>query len=844
MFDLTMNRNADRQVSRGRRGAGPAPACARPRMEPLEARLVLSSSPTPYLQTNLVSDVPGLAQVTDSSLVNPWGVSFGPTSPFWVSNQGTSTSTVYAVTPTGISKLGLTVNIPTTASRPQGPTGQVFNDTSSFSVNGSPAAFIFANLNGTISAWNGDPAASVEWTTPGATYTGLAIASNASGDFLYAANDAQGTIDVFDGSFTRHSFGPNAFVDPDLPKGLVPFDAKAINGDLYVTYAPAGHANQTAAKPGQGAVAAFTTSGRFLDQLIAGSKLAAPWGIALAPAGFGTFSGDLLVGNFAYNDSVINAFDPSTGAFRGTLTDASGHVIANPGLWTLIFGNGVNGRDPDTLYFTAGIDGEKHGLFGSLQAIPPLSAKAPIVPNLPNGAVQTLTTVPANGDLNPYDVAFVPQGFPAGGPLKPGDILVSNFNNSSNQQGTGTTIVNIYRNGGESLFAQFSAAPGLTTALGVLKSGFVIVGNLPATYDSQGNLVSIGEGSLLILDSKGNVVTTFSDSQLLDGPWDLRVNDHGNTAQVFVSNVLNGVVTRIDLSIHKGGDPVIQKLTRIASGYLTRTDPAALVIGPTGLAYDPKSDTLYVASTGDNAIFAVSDAGDRTSDAGMGKLVYKDNAHLRGPLDLVLAPNGDLITSNGDAVNPDPTQTSELVEFTPGGKFVGEFSVDPAPGGAFGLAVTDDGGLLRLAAVDDNINSLDIWTFQTGHASSITPYAVGITVVAALGADSASSDTTTPIQTGAVTVPMPTQGLAFQSAPQTTDSAGEHTGHKKHKGVVLRSDARGGHDLFATPFAHRHPGIHRSHKPKPGGGKITHKPASGSPSPSSPSQPTPYSPGY
>ncbi|MGD0044852.1 MAG: TIGR03118 family protein, partial [Isosphaeraceae bacterium] len=331
----------------------------------------------------------------------------------------------------------LTVSIPTTASGPQGPTGQVNNSTSSFLVNGKPAEFIFANLNGTISAWNGGTTAQVEWTTPGASYTGLAIATNTAGSFLYAADGAQDRIDVFNGTFTPQNLGPNAFVDPKLPTGFVPFNVQLINGDLFVTYATAGHANQTGAHAGQGAVAAFTTGGRFLSQLITGGVLASPWGITLAPAGFGEFSGDLLVGNFAFGDSDINAFDPSTGAFRGTLTDATGHTIFNPGLWTLTFGNGVKGGDPNTLYFTAGIDAEKHGLFGSIQAVPPLSATAPIVPNLPNGAFQTLTTVPANGDLNPYGVAFVPPGFPTGGKLSPGDILVSNFNASSNLEGTG-----------------------------------------------------------------------------------------------------------------------------------------------------------------------------------------------------------------------------------------------------------------------------------------------------------------------------------------------------------------------------------------------------------------------
>ena len=146
------------------------------------------------------------------------------------------------------------------------------------------------------------------------------------------------------------------------------------------------------------------------------------------------------------------------------------------------------------------------------------------------------------------------------------------------------------------------------------------------------------------------------------------------------------------------------------------------MIGPTGLAFDAKRNILYVASTGDNEIFAISNAKNRTSDAGMGSLVYQDDAHLRGPLGLVLAPNGDLITANGDAVNPDPTQTSELVEFTPNGQFVGQFSIDPNPGGAFGLAVTNTGGVLRLAAVEDVTNSLDIWTFHTGHPFSKRPF--------------------------------------------------------------------------------------------------------------------------
>ena len=499
--------------------------------------------------------------------------------------------------------------------------------------------------------------------------------------------------------------------DPNgLPAGFTAFNVQNLNGLLYVTYT-----NQSI--PSGGIVDKFKPDGTFDGRLIndpTGKWLDNPWGLTIAPQSFGKFGGDLLVGNNGGN-GWINAFDPMSGDFKGVLKLASGQPFSENNLWALSFGNGGSGGSATTLYFTAG-PGGTDGLFGSLQAIPSLSAKAPIVPNLPNGAFQTVTTVPANGDLNPYGVAFVPPSFPSGGALSPGDILVSNFNNSANQQGTGTTIVAINPNapnGGESTFFQGPSTPGLTTALGVLQRGFVIVGSVPATYDSQGNLVSVGQGSLMILDRNGNVVTTLSDPKLLDGPWDLTVNDQGDRAEVFVSNVLSGTVTRIDLKIPNGGNPIVESETQVASGYLTRTDPAALVVGPTGLAFNPKNDTLYVASTGDNAIFAIPNAGTRRTDEGTGRVVYQDNAHLRGPLGLVLAPNGDLITANGDAVNADPTQPSELVEFTPRGKFVGQFSIDTSEGAAFGLAVSNVGGVLRLAAVEDLTNSLDVWTFNS-----------------------------------------------------------------------------------------------------------------------------------
>lgn len=331
-----------------------------------------------------------------------------------------------------------------------------------------------------------------------------------------------------------------------------------------------------------------------------------------------------------------------------------------------------------------------------------------ILKHLPSSPTVQASTVPSNGDVNPYGVAFVPPRFAFGGVLHPGDVLVSNFNASSNEQGTGTTIVRVTPSGQTSVFFQGSPGLGLSTALGVLRGGFVLVGNVPTT---DGTFGTIQQGSLLILDKNGNLVDTLTDPVFLDGPWDLTIRDAGRNAQVFVSNVLNGTVTRIDLVV--GKTVSVRRMTQIASGYLHRGDPAALAIGPTGLAYDDRKDLLYVASTGDNAIFAIRDASDRVRDDGKGRLVYSDDTHLRGPLGLILAPNGNLITTNGDAINGDATQPSEMVEFTIDGRFVAQVPVNAtAQGGAFGLAVAGDEDRVVLAAVDDIMNALDVWVVR------------------------------------------------------------------------------------------------------------------------------------
>ena len=332
-------------------------------------------------------------------------------------------------------------------------------------------------------------------------------------------------------------------------------------------------------------------------------------------------------------------------------------------------------------------------------------------PFLPDLIVSS--TIPANGDLNPYGVAIVPRGFPAGGAIAAGDVIVSNFNNSTNVQGTGTTIVKLTPNGpvapaGQATtFFQGPTGLGLTTALGVLRRGFVLVGNLP----TSGGAIQ-RPGSLLFLDRNGNQIAPSPYTNGLDGPWDLTIDDEFDHARVFIANVDTGTVTRLNLAVASSG-VAVTNAAEIASGYSVALNAAALILGPTGLAYDPESDTLYVASTNDNAIFAVPHAGSRTGSSGTGPAIFRDR-HLRGPLALVFAPNGDLLTSNGDAVNADPTQPSEIVEFTKAGKFVREFNVDAAPGGAFGIGLAPiSGDTVRSAWVDDNANDITVLDRKT-----------------------------------------------------------------------------------------------------------------------------------
>jgi hypothetical protein len=315
--------------------------------------------------------------------------------------------------------------------------------------------------------------------------------------------------------------------------------------------------------------------------------------------------------------------------------------------------------------------------------------------------IVTASTTSTAGDLNPYGVAFVPFGFPNGGTVTPGNILVSNYNNSQNMQGLGGSIVSITPTGQTTTIFQ-GAGLGLTGALGILRSGYILVGSVPTTDGTQNTVTS---GGLLILDKNGSLVNTLN---LPGGPWGLAVLDFGYQAKVFISNVLTGTVIRLDMT-----GATVTNTTQIASGYMHRLDPAAIVVGPAGLTFDVEMDTLFVVSTGDEAVYAVSNAATTTTDNGVGNLIYSDNVHLHGPLDIVMTQNRHLIVANADAANVDPNQPSELVEFTMQGQFLRQLSVDHNNGGAFGLALVSQRSGNLLAAVDDNAATLTIWTLPS-----------------------------------------------------------------------------------------------------------------------------------
>jgi len=331
--------------------------------------LAATASAQKYVQKNLVSDIPNLAVTTDPNLVNAWGIAFTPTSPAWIADNGTGLSTLYSGTGS-IIPLVVTIAPPKNAEGPATPTGIVFNGGGGFNVaahdkTGS-SLFIFATEDGTISGWSPtvDGTHSILGTDnheAGAVYKGLAIGTTDDGTFIYATNFNSGWVEMYNSSF---GWVKN-FTDTDLPMGYAPFGIRNINGKLYVTFALQDEDKEDdVAGPGHGFVDVFDLNGNKLKRLISHGQLNSPWGLALAPAGFGKFSGDLLVGNFG--NGHINAFNIEKGSARGHMLRSNGGTLEISGLWALSFGNGGTAGPTTTLLFTAGPDEESHGLFGTI----------------------------------------------------------------------------------------------------------------------------------------------------------------------------------------------------------------------------------------------------------------------------------------------------------------------------------------------------------------------------------------------------------------------------------------------------------------------------------------------
>jgi len=320
-----------------------------------------------YEQKNLVSDIPKLAVTLDPNLVNAWGIDFSGTSPAWIADNGTGLSTLY--TGTG-SIIPLVVKIPSGSDSPSAPTGLVFNGTGLFSVKAhdlsGSAVFIFDSEDGIISGWNPNvklhkAIIAVNNSDKGAIYKGLAIGTNDNGSFIYAANFHSGWVEQYDSNFKW----VRNFTDTSLPAGYAPFGIRTLNGKLYVTFALQDEdAEDDVAGPGHGFVDIFDLDGNMVKRLTSHGALNSPWGLAIAPANFGQFSGALLVGNFG--NGHINAFDPSNGTPLGHMLRPSGTTLEINGLWGLHFGNGAAAGPTNTLLFTAGPSDESHGLFGSI----------------------------------------------------------------------------------------------------------------------------------------------------------------------------------------------------------------------------------------------------------------------------------------------------------------------------------------------------------------------------------------------------------------------------------------------------------------------------------------------
>jgi uncharacterized protein (TIGR03118 family) len=358
-----------------------------------------------YLQHNLVADQPGIADFTDPNLVNPWGLYTSGSSPFWVNDAGTGLATIYSSNG-AVSATKPAIPPSAKGTTPAPVTGGVFNGTGGFLIQTKSPNFIFVTTQGTVSGYVGSISTAtaqlmVDNSSKGAVYYGLAISATTTSatPMIYAANFFSGGVDVFDTNYNPVTLPGTPFVDPAVPAGYAPFNIWNLGGQLYVMWA-----KQNSAKTGWvngaglGAVSIFNLNGGLVQHVATGGPLNAPWGVAIAPATFGAFANDLLVGNFG--DGTINAFNPTTGAALGPMMDQNGNIISISGLWALLLGNGGSGGDANALYFTAGTDNELHGLLGSLQAAPSITSTG--------NAAGGVTGIASNAFISVYGADLAP----------------------------------------------------------------------------------------------------------------------------------------------------------------------------------------------------------------------------------------------------------------------------------------------------------------------------------------------------------------------------------------------------------------------------------------------------
>ncbi len=586
----------------------------------------LDAAPNSYIKTNLVSDQAGVAAITDPNLVNPWGIAMSATSPFWVADNQTSSATLYGgdTSATAINKNALTVTIPGGL-----PTGTVFNGSSDFVITSGgtgPARFIFASQTGNIDAWRAGTTAVVAAAQPGHVYTGLAIGNNGVSNFLYAADFANGAIDVYNTTFALTALA-GTFTDPALPAGYKPFNIQNLGGTLFVAYAPRDPiTGDEVPGAGNGIVDRFDSNGNFLGRLITAGTLNDPWGMTIAPSSFGPFGGALLVGYFG--DGRINVFNSTTGAFLGTLNDTTGTPISIDGLWGLTFGNGVGGGDVNSLYFAAGPNGETHGLFGRIAVagfvrtnlvsdqsgvalitdpslVNPwgiaLSATSPfwVADNVPSQATIYGGDTPATPFNKNALTVNIPGGLPTGTVFNGSADFVITSNGTGPARflfASQTGNIDAWRAGTAAIVA--ASHPGrVYTGLAIGNNG---VSNFLYAADFANGAIDVHNTTFALTALAG----TFTDPALLAGYKPFNIQNLGGTLFVAyapsdpitgdeVPGASNGIVDRFDANGNFLG--------RLITGGVLN-DPWGMTIAPAG--FGPYAGALLVGNFGDGRINA------------------------------------------------------------------------------------------------------------------------------------------------------------------------------------------------------------------------------------------------